>query len=182
MQLERKKTDAEIPTASMADITFMLIIFFVLTAAFADTKGIDFKVPPPSDNPETRTETLDSILVRVGADAIEFDGKPWEPQTCRWGNLQPEDRYWWDCEEANRFYRHLREKLGNNPKMPVILYVRPDAPYESMVLTYDILSYAEEKEAVGVKPKLTIPTQADVEAYMRAFGVNPFEIEYAQGS
>ncbi len=178
MKLERKATEAEIPTASMADITFMLIIFFVLTAAFADTKGIDFKVPPPSEDPDTATEQLDSILVRVGGEGIEYDGNPWRPESCAW--TKTEGRHWAECEEAETFYRHLREKLGNNPQMPVILYVRPEAPYEKMVLTYDILSYAEDKEAVGIKPKLTIPTQADVEAYVRAFGQNPFEIQYTE--
>jgi biopolymer transport protein ExbD len=179
MKLERKPSEAEIPTASMADITFMLIIFFILTAAFADTKGIDFRVPPPADEPAPNTERIDSILVRVSPEGIEYDGKPWRPENCTW--RQREERRWSECDEANKFYQHLRDKLGNNPKMPVILYVRPEAPYEKMVLAYDVLSYAEDKDAVGIKPKLTIPTQADVEAYIRAFGTNPFDIEYAAG-
>jgi biopolymer transport protein ExbD len=179
MKIERKQPEAEIPTASMADITFMLIIFFVLTAAFADTKGIDFKVPPPSEDPTQASEQLDSILVRVSGEGIEYDGKPWYPDRCTW--QQREDRRWSECAEASRFYEHLKNKLGNNPKMPVILYVRPEAPYDSMVLTYDILSYAQDKDAVGVKPNLTIPTQRDVEAYIAAFGQNPFEIQYASG-
>jgi len=181
MRIHREPPEAEIPTASMADITFMLIIFFILTAAFADTKGIDFKVPPPAEDPTKEIEQEDSILVRVSADMTEYDGNPWYPETCSWPKGQREGRAWWDCEEVVKFYQHLRNKLGNNPKMPVILYVRPDAPYERMVLSYDILSYAKEKDAVNIDPQLTIPTQADVEAYTRAFGFNPFEIEYQGG-
>jgi hypothetical protein len=179
MRVQRQQPEAEIPTASMADITFMLIIFFILTAAFADTKGIDFRVPPPAEDPNQEIEEEDSILVRVSADMTEYDGHEWFPERCGW--RQREGRAWWECDEVIKFYQHLKDKLGNNPKMPVILYVRPDAAYERMVLTYDILSYAKEKDAVGRELQLTVPTQSDVEAYTRAFGFNPFEIQYGGG-
>ena len=71
MRVNREQPEAEIPTASMADITFMLIIFFILTAAFADTKGIDFKVPPPAEDPDTEVEQEDSILVRCDMPGVD---------------------------------------------------------------------------------------------------------------
>ena len=39
---ERIRSGAEIPTSSMADIAFLLIIFFMLTAVFATTEGLQF--------------------------------------------------------------------------------------------------------------------------------------------
>lgn len=179
MRIHRRRTEAEIPTGSMADLTFMLIIFFVLTAAFTATRGIDFIVSPPPDLDDPPTVVpRDSVLVRVSATTIELDGKPWHPEHCRWG--EKTERVWWACEEARRFYRHLRAKLGNDPAMPVILYVRPDAPYQRMVLAWDVLSRAGHPEAAGIEPRVVFPTQADIQAYERIWPVNPLEVDYSR--
>jgi hypothetical protein len=163
----------------MADLTFMLIIFFVLTAAFTATEGIDFTLSPPPDMDDAPSVVpRDSVLVRVSATSTEFDGKPWNPERCRWG--QGTERVWWACEEARRLYRHLRAKLGNDPTMPVILYARPDAPWERMVLAWDVLSKAAHPEAAGVEPRLVFPTQADIQAYEEIWSVNPLEIDYSR--
>ena len=42
MKFTKKTVNDEIPTASMADITFLLIIFFMVTNTFAATRGLDF--------------------------------------------------------------------------------------------------------------------------------------------
>ena len=39
------KVSDEIPTASMADIAFLLIIYFMITTTFAATQGLDFQLP-----------------------------------------------------------------------------------------------------------------------------------------
>jgi biopolymer transport protein ExbD len=180
MRIRRRRGEAEIPTSSMADLTFMLIIFFVLTAAFTATKGIDFIVSPPTniDDPPPTVLPRDSVLVRVSATTTEFDGHPWHPERCPWS--EGVERVWWACDEARRLYRHLRAKLGNDPGMPVILYVRPDAPYERMVLAWDVLSAAGHPEAAGVEPRRVFPTQADIQAYEEIWPENPFEIEYSR--
>ena len=41
----RGMQSAEIPTSSMADIAFLLIVFFLLTSVFATTKGLSFELP-----------------------------------------------------------------------------------------------------------------------------------------
>ena len=38
----KEREQPEIPTASMADIAFLLIIYFMLTTVFSVTKGLDF--------------------------------------------------------------------------------------------------------------------------------------------
>ena len=40
MKFKRGSVDDEIPTASMADIAFLLIIYFMVTTTFAATRGI----------------------------------------------------------------------------------------------------------------------------------------------
>ena len=45
MKFSRHMISDEIPTASMADVTFLLIITFMLTSTFAASRGLDFALP-----------------------------------------------------------------------------------------------------------------------------------------
>ncbi|MFQ6104211.1 MAG: ExbD/TolR family protein [Candidatus Glassbacteria bacterium] len=44
----KSKVKAEIPTASMADIAFLLIIFFLTTTVFSEDKGLQLVLPEAS--------------------------------------------------------------------------------------------------------------------------------------
>ena len=63
----RKKRDAEIGTASMADIAFLLLIFFLLVTTINTEKGIYMQLPPKLDEtvdpPEIKDRNLLVILV-----------------------------------------------------------------------------------------------------------------------
>lgn len=49
---KRKRREAEIPTASMADIAFLLLIFFLVTTTINVDTGIGMVLPPPLDEQE----------------------------------------------------------------------------------------------------------------------------------
>ena len=63
----RTKREAEIPSASMADIAFLLLIFFLVTTTINPDKGIYMQLPPKleEDNepPEINQRNLLNILV-----------------------------------------------------------------------------------------------------------------------
>ena len=42
--LRSRLTGSEIPTSSMADIAFLLIIFFMVTAVISATKGLELSL------------------------------------------------------------------------------------------------------------------------------------------
>lgn len=44
---KRKRVKSTIPTASMADIAFLLIVFFLITTSLTKDKGIGFTLPAP---------------------------------------------------------------------------------------------------------------------------------------
>ena len=127
--------DSEIPTASMADIAFLLIIFFMITAVYAVTKGPVFNMP---EKEEGQTETKEAVHIYIDANGyLVVDGKPM--------NLEDIPRY-------------LEPKLTNNPNKPVIIDPHPDTHYENMVAVFDLLKQLKVKN-------ISIPTQAEKELW-----------------
>ena len=63
----RKKRIPEINAASMADIAFMLLIFFLVTTTMSVDKGITRKLPPPvppnAQAPKVKERNVLSVLV-----------------------------------------------------------------------------------------------------------------------
>ena len=146
--------DAVIPTASMADIAFLLIIFFMVTAVFSATKGLEFKLPKDEDNAPPDTE--EAVFIKVGADgSVLVDCQPMEGQ---------------------QILDYLEPKLARNPEKPVLLYTDAYAPYQAMINVYDVIGSAEKTRGFKVK-NISIPTQSDIQEYIGLFGINPFEAQ-----
>ena len=63
---KKKNREAEIPTASMADIAFLLLIFFLVTTTIDVDTGIGMVLPPPLDEqdpPPVKERNMLKILV-----------------------------------------------------------------------------------------------------------------------
>ncbi len=148
----------------MADIAFLLIIFFMVTAVFSATKGLDFKLPKDDNNAPPDTE--DAVFIRVGTDgSVLVDCKPMDHA---------------------EIMDYLEPKLSRNPEKPVILYTDPYAPYQAMISVYDIIGSAGnteiEKNPWASYPEvknISVPTQTEVQEYIELFGLNPFESQCA---
>lgn len=161
MKLKQNKPDEEIPTSSMADIAFLLIVYFMVTTTFAATRGLDFSLPKDEDDPPL-VEKEDSVLVE-----IRFDGQIVVDQ-------QP--------KELDEIIEYLATKLDRNPKKPVIIKPEPDAPYGGMVAVFDELRQAKLIDGQLIRrserPDLTdeqweeakdinisIPTQREIQSF-----------------
>jgi biopolymer transport protein ExbD len=73
----------EMDLTPMVDVTFLLLIFFMITAAFALQKALE--VPPISEEaaPEQTVDDLekDSIVIRIDADNVFWIGAPkWDEE------------------------------------------------------------------------------------------------------
>ena len=161
MRLKQNRPDDEIPTSSMADIAFLLIIYFMVTTTFAATRGLDFSLPKEDDVPPI-VEKEDSVLIEILASGqLQVDQKPMEP-----GDI----------------IEYLKPKLLNNPKKPVIIKPDQGSPYGYMVLVFDELRQAKlfDRELLtrDERPELTdeewdegkdinisIPTQREIESF-----------------
>jgi biopolymer transport protein ExbD len=154
MRLEhRAKSDSKIPTSSMADIAFLLIIFFMVTSVFSATKGLELKLPTVED---PHPDPDPAVFIHVQRERVVVDCRPME---------------------SSQILPYLEPTLLRNPNKPVILYTDSDAEYRSMVSIYDVL--AETRASDSRWPfevtNISIPTQREVEEYVRLFGVNPLE-------
>lgn len=111
---------AEIPTASMADISFLLIVFFMLTMVFSSTKGVDFRLPEKKiepNEPVLNPERAVFVHAKTG-DILEVDRRP---------------------VSEEEMYAYIRGKLVVNPQKPVFILVEKDCMYKDLVKIYDVL-------------------------------------------
>jgi biopolymer transport protein ExbD len=71
---KRGRGEAEIPTASMADIAFLLLIFFLVTTTIDVDTGIVMQLPPPLDEnidpPPIRERNMLAVLVNAQGDIL----------------------------------------------------------------------------------------------------------------
>ncbi len=144
MKIERDPPDDEIPTSSMADIAFLLVIYFMVTTTFAATRGLDFALPEEDDNPPV-VEKEDSVLIEI----------------------QPSGEYVVDQKQMRleEIIPYLEPKLINNPKKPVIIRPDPASPYKYMVAVLDELRQGPDKSTqIKEDIRISVPTQREIEA------------------
>ena len=66
MKIRRKKKAAGgIPTASMSDVAFLLLIFFLTTTKFDIKQGLGLVLPPPPEEGAQRVRIRDENIARV---------------------------------------------------------------------------------------------------------------------
>jgi biopolymer transport protein ExbD len=142
MKIDKRNISSDIPTSSMADITFLLIIFFMVTSTFAVTRGLDFAVPKDDrSTPQVEREEAVLIAIRPGG-TIEVDGRP-----MLLGDILD----------------YLKPRLAVNQTKPVIIRPDPDAAYGDMVRVYDVLRSGKDK---GVEVRnISIPTQREIDQF-----------------
>ena len=124
--------EAEIPTASMADISFLLIVFFMATAVFARDKGLKLAVTPKSDTTKVVKLTgkkLFKISINDAGQVFVGD-EPVDP-------AQIPDL--------------LQQRLEEEPEAVVLIRTHVNAPYGKMIEVFDQVRNVPEANRVAVK-------------------------------
>lgn len=119
----------------MADVAFLLIIFFMLTAVYASTRGLLFGYPKDE---KSEVQPLESIHIHVrGEGQIFVDRRP---------------------ATLEQLYGYVQTKLSVAPDKPVIIETDPHVPYFAMIDVLDVLKKLNVKN-------VSIPTQAEIQRW-----------------
>ncbi len=139
--VSKKSVESEIFTGSMADISFLLIIYFMLSSVFSATRGLDFQLPEDSTTPpEIKQEDAIDVNVMPGG-ILKVDGKE---------------------TPLEQLLPYIKEKLDQDAKKPVILRTDPEATYGDMITVFDQLRRSEELIDMKIET-ISIPTQREIE-------------------
>ncbi len=116
----RKPIDkrADIPTSSMADIAFLLLIFFLVTTTIDVDTGIGLVLPPPPDEAEQvkiKTENLLKVLVNAAGEVLLDD----------------------EFTSVGQIPEIVRNKIKANDKLIVSIKVDRETPYRVYIAALD---------------------------------------------
>jgi len=126
--LKRKaRVSDEIPTASMADIAFLLLIFFLVTTVFSEERGLGIVLPEKlTEEVEISPKNIVTFYV-VGRGVVEL----------RRGDSA--DKQTLDYQQVEAV---TRQELAANDKLVISVKTAPDADYVDMVNVLDELHLA----------------------------------------
>lgn len=122
MPIKKTKLEPTIPAASLSDIIFLLLIFFLVTTTLAVEKGLPMSLP----GKESKTVKLkqDAVFhISIGADGTI--------STKETGPLP-----------VGRVKNLIEEKLMVNDKLVIVIETHPDANYGIMIDVLDELRLA----------------------------------------
>lgn len=124
--------DNEMDMTPMVDVTFLLLIFFMITAAFALQKAIE--VPPASDDVAAQSQQVDelekdSIVVRVDGDNVYWISSPMWTEEQR----APSET------DMRSKLRQARQGQGSDGRGPskMLVQANGDATHERVVAALD---------------------------------------------
>ena len=113
-----------IPTSSLADIAFLLLVFFLVTTTIDTDKGLGIVLPPPGDMEiEIRKENILNCLINSQGKVL-LDEEP---------------------ISIDQIHRVVGQKLRANDKLIVSVKAHPKTAYNDYVKVIDQLKMADAK-------------------------------------
>ncbi len=70
VEKRRPKNAGEIPTSSMADIAFLLLVFFLVTTTINTDKGIPMLLPQWGDQLNVPRDNIVNVLINAGGEVM----------------------------------------------------------------------------------------------------------------
>ena len=128
----KRRPPVEINSSSMADIAFLLLIFFLVTTTISMDEGINIVLPAGESTKKVRESDLTKITL------IDSGDVSFQPP----GGDRTEIR----SSELYRIKSLVEQSLNNNPKMIFSVDVTKKAEYSNYVQILDYLKQADAKK------------------------------------
>jgi len=129
MEIRRKRRNTGgIPTASMSDIAFLLLVFFLSTTKFDVKKGLGLVLPPASEQADKKVRLKDENITKI---LINKEGKI----LLKTVNNE-------ELIQMNQLESKIKNLVVNNPDMVISLKTDRKAKYQFMVMALDKLQAA----------------------------------------
>jgi len=121
----RKGAVGDMSMASMSDIAFLLLIFFIVTTVFLDEQGLPMQLPGASSE-QAKINPKNILNIDIdAANTVKLDGAPFP---------------------VSALESEVRRRTTANPKLVIQLKVAEDAFYGTMVDVLDELHLADAKK------------------------------------
>lgn len=121
MVVEKKRErNSEIPTASLADIAFLVLIFFLVSSTIDVDKGIGLVLPAKGETKDIRQKNIASLLINAEGEVL-LDG---------------------EMVAIPMIKSIVREKIALNEKLIISVKTDPDTEYQIYIKVMDQLKQA----------------------------------------
>jgi biopolymer transport protein ExbD len=122
----KKRAGSEIPTASMADIAFLLLVFFLTTTVFDEEKGLPIVLPEAAETVEVSQKNILHLVVQEnGVIRVKRGESPQE-----------------QLVQASEIGSIWRLDVAQNENLIAAVKTAPNAPYRLMIDVLDALQSA----------------------------------------
>lgn len=123
---KKSKVSDEVPTASMADIAFLLLVFFLVTTVFPKDKGLEVVLPEQGEEIAVSQNNILHLIIRTDGIVEVKRGESTSVQQMRPDDIEA---LW-------------RTEVTANPNLIAAVKTHPDAPHRFMIDVLDSLQLA----------------------------------------
>jgi biopolymer transport protein ExbD len=126
MMKKKQRVSGEIPTSSMADIAFLLLVFFLVTTVFDEERGLSIILPAQQEEQEVSQKNVLHIVVQADGLVRVKRGESTNEQVV----------------SASEIGSIWRLEYSQNENLIAAVKTDPAAPYKNMVAVLDQLQQA----------------------------------------
>ena len=123
---KKSKVSDKVPSSSMADIAFLLLIFFLVTTTFPKDKGLAIVLPEESETVAINQKNIIHIIIQANGIVDLKRGESPQVQQVRPDDIEG---IW-------------RQEVAENDNLIAAVKTHPDASYKFMIDVLDALHSA----------------------------------------
>jgi len=130
---KRNKVESGFSMASMTDLVFLLLIFFMITSTVVSPNALKLLLPQSSNQTNAKPLTTVSITKEINY-YVNNNGKPVQ---VKFAEIEP----------------YLRQTLGNQPEIYISLHAEKSVPIEEVVKVMNIAKRNKYKMILATSPE-----------------------------